>query len=115
MILPQNCNSNFCIPKYRFQVLDFTVTRGSNVKDMEIAINEKNIESHDKVVGAFLLDNSNRIKQVRLCTDETSVFPEGMLGQLVTKEIVDAGSIANGIFTKHLVWYRFPTSFIHAI
>lgn len=106
-LLGKNCNSNFCIPKYRFQVLDIPVAKGNNNKDVEISIDEKTVESHDKVVGAFLLGNSNRVKQVRLCVDETSVFPEGMLGQLVTKEIVDAATIANGIFTKHLVPFSY--------
>ena len=106
-LLGKNNNSTLGIPKYRFQVLDFTIPKSSNNKDIEITINEKTLQSHTKVAGAFLLGNSNRVKQVTLCIDETSVFPEGMLGQLVTKEIVDAGSISNGIFTKHLIPFTY--------
>ncbi len=100
-------NSNLPITNYRFQVLGFTVPKGSNEKDVEVPIDEKALQSCSKVVGAFFVGNTNRIKQVKLCIDGTSVFPEGMAGQLVTKEMVEAGSISNGIFTKHLIPFSY--------
>lgn len=106
-LLGKNNSSSLCIPKYRIQVLAFTIPKNSNDKDIELTINEKTLQSHNKVMGAFFLGNSNRVKQVRLCIDETSVFPEGMLSQLVTKEIVNADSISNGIFSKHLIPFSY--------
>lgn len=106
-LLGSNCQNNICIPKYRFQVLDFTIPRGNSDKDIELDIEAKTLLSHKKVVGAVFLGPSNRIKQVRLCVDETSVFPEGMIGQLVTKEIVNAQTIGNGIYTKHIIPFTY--------
>jgi hypothetical protein len=106
-LLGSTCSNSICIPKYRFQILEIVVPKGNNNKDIEPDINAKTIKSHDKVVGAFFLGPSNRIKQVRLCIDETSVFPDGMIGQLVTKEIVGSGTTGNGIFTKHLIPFTY--------
>lgn len=106
-ILGKNNSSSLCIPNYRFHVLDFTIPKGNPDKDIEFPVNEKTLQSHNKMVGAFFLGNSNRIKKVKLCIDETSVFPEGMIGQLVTKEIVDFNSISNGIFSKHLIPFTY--------
>ncbi len=106
-LLGKNTSSNFCIPNYRFQVIGFTIPKGSSDSDVEIPINEKTLQSHNKVAGAFFLGNTNRLKQVKLCIDETSVFPEGMIGQLVTKEIIDADTISNGIFSKHLIPFTY--------
>lgn len=102
-LLGKKSSTSLGLQKYRFQVLDITVPKGSYDKDIEINIDEKTLQSHSKVIGAFFLGQSNRIKQVKLCIDETSVFPEGMIGQLVTKEIVNVQSIGNGIFAKHLI------------
>lgn len=91
------------IPKYRFQVLGFTVPKGNSDKDIELDIGARTLLGHKRVAGAFFLGPSNRIKETRLCIDETTVFPSGMPGQLVTKEIVNARTTGNGIFTKHIL------------
>lgn len=106
-LLGKNSNSTFSIPKYRFQVVALNVPKGSNDKDIEITIDEKTLQSHTKVAGAFLLGNSNRVRQVKLCIDETSVFPDGMIGQLVTKEIIDKDAISSGIFSKHMIPFTY--------
>lgn len=107
-LLGKNNSSNLCIPNYHFQVVTVTVPKGNIDKDIEISIVEKTLQSHDKVVGAMFLGPCNRIKQVKLCIDDTSVFPEGMIGQLVTKEIVNAETLSTGIFTRHL----FPFTYL---
>ena len=94
---------NLDIPDYRFQVIEQFVPQGSNDKDVEIAIKAKTIQSHQRVVGAMLLGYANRIKSVALAIDETTILPEGMSGQLVTKQIVNSQSISNGIFIKHII------------
>jgi hypothetical protein len=106
-LLGSKDSNNICIPKYRFQILDFTVPQGNSDKDIELDIDSKTLQSHIKVVGAVFLGPSNRIKQVKLCVDETSVFPEGMIGQLVTKEIISGQTIGNGLHTKHIIPFTY--------
>lgn len=104
-LLGKNENSNFDIPKYRFQVIDIEVPQDDSTKDIEVEIKEKTLQSHDKVVGAMFLGQSNRIKKVKLSIDDSTVFPEGFQGQLITKEMVSNSIIktATGIFAKHII------------
>lgn len=105
-LLGKTNNGNLDIPAFRFQVIGITVPKGSNSKDIEIPIEEKTQQSHKKIVGAMFLAPSNRLKQVKLCIDESTIFPEGMQGQLVTKEMVTKSSVTGGIFTKHIVPFQ---------
>ena len=106
-LLGSKSSNSICIPKYKFQGLDFTVLKNNSNKDIELDIDARTLQSHNKVVGVIFLGPSNRIKQVKLCVDETSVFPEGMIGQLVTKEIVNTQTIGNGIYTKHIIPFTY--------
>ena len=106
-LLGKNNSSNFCVPKYRFQVLEINVPKEDNSRDIGIPIKGKTLQSHNKVVGGMFLGPTNRIKQVKLSIDDSSVFPEGMIGQLVSKELVNSQSIGNGIFTKHLIPFSY--------
>jgi hypothetical protein len=108
-LLGKSNNSNFSIPKYRIQVIDIDVPKGDISKDVEIEIKEKTLQSHEKVVGAMFLGLSNRIKKVKLSIDDSTVFPEGFQGQLITKEIISNSIIntASGIFTKHIIPFSY--------
>jgi hypothetical protein len=106
-LLGKNNSGCIGIPALKFQVIDIDVPKGSNAKDIEIPINEKTLQSHKKVTSAMFLAPSNRLKQVKLCVDESTIFPEGMHGQLVTKEMVTKSSATEGIFTKHIIPFQY--------
>ena len=96
-------SNNLTIPKFRFQVFEMTVPKGVYSSDVEIAINEKTLQSHEKVVGAVFLGQANRVKEASLKIDGTTIFPDGMASPLICKELSTSHSIAGGIFTKHIM------------
>lgn len=106
-LLGKGNSSYLNIPAFRFQVIGIHVPKGSNAKDIEIPVNEKTLQSHKKIVGAMFLGHTNRLKQVKLCVDESAIFPEGMHGQLVTKEMVTKSSITEGMLTKHIIPFQY--------
>jgi hypothetical protein len=98
-----SCSHN--VPEYRFQVIDIDVPQGNNSNDIEISIDEKTLLSHKQVKGVMLYGITNRLKNLELCIDDSSIFPEDFQAQLATKELATNTIIsdASGIFLKHII------------
>lgn len=107
-LLGTKCCHQIETPKFKFQIIETTIPKGDYSADTEILINEKTVKSHEKVIGAVFLGATNRIKEVRLSIDDTTIFPDGMISPLVFKEAVNSNSVSGGIFAKHIL----PLSFI---
>jgi hypothetical protein len=95
------------IPKFRFQVIEMAVPKGNYSTDTEIKIDGRTLQSHEKIIGAVFVGQTNRIKSASLSIDGTTIFPEGMVSPLIFKELPTSHSIAGGIFTKHILPLQF--------